>query len=110
MNNVGMAVVVVVCVCVPFMLVHDDPELTAAQKPPPVAPAPAPAPESVPQSPQSPVVGFSDRSCGPMKFWLGSSGTREYVTSTNVTHDASGWSVVHHMSNGNAYSRTSQYA
>ena len=119
MNNVGMAavwVVVFVCVCAPFMLVHDDPIPTAAQTPAPIAPAPAPAPAPtpapapVPQSPQSPVVGSADRSCGPMKFWLGSSGTREYVTSTDVTHDASGWSVVHHMSNGNTYWRTGQYA
>src|SRR6516225_1602733 len=56
MNNVGMAVVVVACVCAPFMLVHDDPELTVAEKPAPVAPAlvapaHAPAPESLAQAP-----------------------------------------------------------
>ena len=60
-------------------------------------------------SPQTPVVGYADRQCGQMTFVLGSSGRREYVTSTNVTHDAAGWSIVHHMSNGNVYSRTSQY-
>jgi hypothetical protein len=48
--------------------------------------------------------------CGPMQFYAGSSGTREYVTSTTVEHDPGGWRIEHHMNNGTFHSRTSQYA
>jgi len=58
---------------------------------------------------QTPVVGFADRMCGPMTFSMGNSGSREYVTSTHVTHNGSGWFVLRLMNNGNEYSRTMQY-
>ena len=57
----------------------------------------------------APFYGAADLTCAQMHFFVGDSGRKEYVVSTDVVHDEGRWTIRHHMSSGAVYSRGDQY-